>query len=94
MSKAVLVMDMPENCYNCTYCNSKTSKNPCCALTNYAGGYQSMILEGIDKRQSWCPLREMPKKDTQCYFPDEGADGYANGWNACIDRIEGKCGDE
>lgn len=95
MSKAVLVMDMPERCSDCHYCNHKGYKNPCCALTNYANGYQSMTLEDIYRqRQSWCPLRELPGKDKTIERCNEYADGWIAGWNACLDAIEGKCDDE
>ncbi|MDE7444777.1 MAG: DUF5406 domain-containing protein [Lachnospiraceae bacterium] len=67
MSKAILIMDMPKCCSDCHYCNNKNYKNPSCALTNYADGFQSMTLENIhNARQSWCPLVPMPnhaKKD-------------------------------
>lgn len=45
-------------------------------------------LYGI-KRQNWCPLKLLPEKDTKNHFPDEFEDGYAIGWNACIDEITG-----
>lgn len=37
----------------------------------------------------WCPLKLLPEKDTKNHFPDEFEDGYAIGWNACIDEITG-----
>lgn len=38
----------------------------------------------------WCPLDPLPEKDMESYFPDEFGDGYATGWNACIDEITGE----
>ncbi|MBD5463972.1 MAG: DUF5406 domain-containing protein [Lachnospiraceae bacterium] len=71
MSKAILIMDMPKCCNDCHYCNNKNYKNPSCALTNYADGFQSMTLENIhNARQSWCPL--VPMKE------DEGMKNYDN----------------
>lgn len=32
-------------------------------------------------------LSLLPPKDEDSYYPDEYADGYAEGWNACIDKI-------
>lgn len=95
MAKAVLVMEMPESCSKCPayesggYNGSESYDGACFIEKHCMNGH--MVTKG---RPDWCPLRDLPKKDTQCYFPDEGADGYANGWNACITMIEGKCDDE
>lgn len=92
MGKAILIMDMPESCYDCRYCNGKGSKHPSCALTNYAGGYQTMLVDEIrSRRSSWCPLRELPEKMEICGKypqPDGIVPSYKVGWNACIDAME------
>lgn len=49
MSKAILVMDMPENCFKCK-------------LQDWAN---CRIVKGChtgDTRPDWCPLKEVPKK--------------------------------
>lgn len=73
MAKAVLVMDMPENCMECQIDN-------CGVIYNICG----------ESRAEGCPLRELPEKDMETHFPDELADGYAAGWNDCIDAIVGE----
>lgn len=88
MSKAILIMDMPKCCSDCHYCNNKNYKNPSCALTNYADGFQSMTLENIhNARQSWCPLVPMPE-ERNVVFDDQSMWAHQRrGWNACIDAI-------
>ena len=50
MSKAVLLLDMPENCAKCTLmieqCSQLTGKDP--------------DLHNPDSRPSWCPLKPVP----------------------------------
>jgi hypothetical protein len=79
MSKAILVMDMPSNCYECPCCHIDKDYDTCEA--NYI-----ILLMGHDKkRPEWCPLREVPQKREQY-----GArDGIAVGYNQCIDEILG-----
>lgn len=47
MAKAVLVMDMPENCFKC-----KLQDFSYCRIA-----YNRHVGEG---RPDWCPLRELP----------------------------------
>lgn len=77
MPKAVLVMDMPENCFKCrlqNFLNCKIVKG--C----HVGG----------NRPDWCPLRELPEKMKVCGKypqPDGITPSYKVGWNACLDEI-------
>lgn len=73
--KAILVLEMPENCFKCK-------------LQIFAN---CIIVKGChtgDTRPEWCPLKPMLKKNedkaytmTQLY--------RAQGYNACIDEILG-----
>ena len=89
MSKAMLIMDMPENCAKCQFfAMFDLVKN--CSLNGKPVEYPN------NKRQDWCPLREVPKKVDYLieYFNDgqmslDLSIGYAKGWNACIDEILG-----
>lgn len=91
MSKAILVMDMPENCSKC----------PC-----FFGTYTDMICCANDRtidypypnnfRQNWCPLKTMPEKQnldlqtcSALSFTEEQMI-MAEGWNAYIDTIMGE----
>lgn len=81
MSKAVLVMDIPENCQDCPlkhdyYCEADEEKRD---------AYFHEIPE-------WCPLVPLPEKKEVCgRYPQEDGmtPSYKIGWNACIDAITG-----
>ena len=89
MSKAVLVIDMPESC---EHCRSRYIFGECGILHRY-------IDEGVDK-PDWCPLVPMPGRlDASQVVVIGGrsngktkqmlASAHINGWNACIDAISG-----
>lgn len=74
--KAILVIDMHENCSECL-----CEQNGICLAKNNA-------VESID-RPSWCPLKPMPEfkwheegKENEC------EEWYKNGWNACLEELE------
>lgn len=57
MSKAVLLMDMPESCIDCP-CHFSDATVWC--------GINKAELKAEDietYKPDWCPLRELPKKD-------------------------------
>lgn len=84
MSKAVLIMDMPECCADCQLADDDPSGLYCVPADKYYDGEES-----TEDRASFCPLRELPEK-----IPDL-EHGYENveksiiriGWNACLDMI-------
>ena len=73
--KAVLVMDMPESCADCALSGREISTS-CLLGRRYSS-----------RRPRGCPLVTLPKKDYGPYLPAEYQDGYASGWNDCIDAI-------
>jgi hypothetical protein len=84
MAKAVLVMDMPKRCADCQLRCSIEVNEPFCYST-----MQNVTEEEYYKEKpSWCPLKPMPEKQTEesihCYCP------YEDGWNDCLDAIQGK----
>lgn len=83
MNKVMLVMDKPESCEKCklSKCFIKRDVGACCVT-----GRKFNVLTKV---QDWCPLREVPEKDNESYFPDEYLDGFASGYNFCIDEILG-----
>ena len=85
MSKAVLVMDMPDSCMGCNflYCNAEYNVESCQA-TEVS---RIVDLEKEDKPE-WCPLRTVPDKKEMKYMDDK-SEYYRQGWNACIDSIGG-----
>ena len=81
MSKAVLVMDMPERCADCPLRSSEKTSYVCCYLTlkNISS------TDYYDKKPDWCPLRELPEKANHPAYCDNGR--FDKGWNACLDMI-------
>ena len=84
MSKAVLVMDMPNSCHDC-----------CCFWAGYSDMCcQAMNNRGINYpypenfRQDWCPLKPLPEHDNEDYDL-KWSRGYQMGWNECIKAIYG-----
>lgn len=83
MSKAVLVIDMPENCYECPMLNGS---DECILQDEDTNAFYADDYDGLRKG---CPLRELPeKKDTRKALSWEHKK-YMGGWNACIDAITG-----
>lgn len=80
MSKSVLVIDTPENCYSCclhepirnwAYCAAKLKR-----------------IEDSSVKPDWCPLKPLPEKMTGVAQTDHW-NSIKAGWNGCIDEITG-----
>ena len=87
MSKAILVMDMPDSCMGCNflYCDAENNSESCQAREKA----RIVDLENEDT-PDWCPLREMPEKKKTIGTESETERIYMNcGWNDCIDAIGG-----
>lgn len=91
MAKAVLIMDMPETCKDCS-CKYPSYKDDAlydCAITG-----KMIPIDGgrYGEKPDWCPLRELPeKKETwvtlSCYPNGRWTEDMKAGWNACLDKI-------
>lgn len=84
MSKAVLVMDMPDNCRDCEYFGFP------CRLTNMKCNWFSE-----NGRNKNCPLRELPERKPPSNMKpapiiEEYYREYDRGWNTCLDAITGE----
>lgn len=88
MSKAVLVMDMPEQvCQKCKLCYETENGDEymCCATGK-------LVPDG--EKPDYCPLRKLPEKMAVCgRYPQPGKPepSYRIGWNACLDEILKEC---
>ena len=82
MSKAILVIDMPESCSKCPLFGGFYSDMCCHGLNNRGINYPYPE----DFRQNWCPLKTMPEEDTGAYL-FEYSEGYQKGWNDCISYL-------
>ena len=82
MSKAILVMDMPDSCDKCPLFCSHYSDMCCRGLSNRGINYPYPI----DFRQEWCPLKVIPDKLKSTNSLDEYEDGFVEGWNNFIEE--------
>lgn len=74
MSKAVLVMDMPKDCYECKLQDWLT-----CRIVKKCNT--------AHKKPDWCPLKPLPDKKPHT---EDVLEVFVNtGYNACIDEILG-----
>lgn len=86
MSKAVLVMDMPESCFDCNLChiNGRDGEYNCQAF-EVARQVNSETYEKTD----WCPLRELSEYKRTVGTESENDKLLMNmGWNDCLEEIE------
>lgn len=74
MSKAILVIDMPNSCNECDIMCPQY----------YAAIEYKEINEGM--KPSDCPLREVPEKKIHTLY---SIGAWNSGYNACIDEILG-----
>ena len=86
MSKAVLVMDIPECCADCP-CSFFERDNP---ILNLICGVTQEDAYNVG-RPDWCPLRELPERETEMTDADDLGNDYVrgtmDGWNNCLDMI-------
>ena len=82
MAKAVLVMDMPESCFDCNLCHIDDREDRAtCQAYETAKEVDSDTFE----KPEWCPLRKLPEKVNHPDYCDNGR--FDKGWNACLDEI-------
>ena len=84
MSKAILVMDMPESCRNCNL-RVIGSYNFCTGADGRK--IDQMKIINNDIKPEWCPLRELPQKYTVHCTDTTHHRHVKQGWNYCIDEI-------
>lgn len=100
MSKSVLVIDTPKNCYDCPfgaeYCGNLGYEG-CCELAGCLNSDMRLITEELydyecEQRPVWCPLKPLPEKKEYINSNsniETTKNIAAAGWNACIDEITG-----
>ena len=87
MSKAMLIMDMPESCAKCRinidgFCPAILEPCEC------VEGGEMWKETPKNRKADWCPLREVPEKQEPILFePDD----YYIGYNDCLDDILRRC---
>lgn len=100
MSKSVLVVDTPRNCYDCPfgaeYCGNLGYEG-CCELAGCLNSDMRLITEELydyecESRPDWCPLKSLPERKEYIVPIDNvesQKDIIAVGWNACLREITG-----
>lgn len=83
MSKAILIIDMPESCRHCPYFMNRYNDMYC-----VAEGRTINYPFPVDFKQDWCPLKSLPEEDNDEHISEWGR-GYQGGWNDCINAIVG-----
>lgn len=90
--KAILVLDMPESCKDCSlmFKDEYSDWCPCKVKENTKDIYDYIANK---TKPDWCPLREIPKKKEK--RPADMDNGcpigkIKDGWNACIDEMIGE----
>ena len=84
MSKAILVIDMPESCDDCDFCYYSDGTVLSCRLKLKA-------TYGHREKPDWCPLKPAPEKYNMDAPHDKDYDmEYEYGYNACIDDTIGE----
>lgn len=78
MSKAILVIDMPESCDKCPFL-FRHEEERCCWVES---------RNSFTTKPSWCPLKPAPEKQDVWYDDDEGS-AWIRGYNNCVREILG-----
>ena len=102
MSKSVLVIDTPENCYDCPFGTEYCGNLECevrCELADCLHYDVILMTEehygcGSKSRPDWCPLKELPEKSTIENDMTDYQCGMVDGRNQCIDEITGGNADD
>ena len=82
MTRAVLTMDMPEQCQECVLCCETSNSGYMCCATGKSVPY--------GEKPDFCPLRELPDYKRTVGTEIENDKLLMNmGWNSCLDEITG-----
>lgn len=82
MSKAILVIDMPQTCKECQIMFVDDYSYWCPLADEHACMYNHVR---DNTKPDWCPLKELPEHEL-VWHNDNGSD-YERGFNACLDMI-------
>lgn len=80
MAKAMLIMDkIPTTCSECKLCG----------FDGVCHAVHEFCQYRFDKKQEWCPLREVPQKKEIVFRDSDITRIEKIGYNDCIDEILG-----
>ena len=93
MSKSIVVVNTPETCVDCIFCQEYgigSRKYAYCYVTNGDNENDTKLIDCIygyrQSKPDWCPLKSLPEKMTGVAQTDHW-NSIKAGWNACIDAI-------
>lgn len=87
MNKAVLVIDMPNSCADCSLM-WKDEYSDFCPVKCNENKTDIYDYTHIHTKPKWCPLKPMPRmRFTYMDHASEAILDYNNGWNDCIGKI-------
>lgn len=101
MSKAILVLDMPETCSECYFCSKPTefyvsgglyTKISRCRLApdTVEDPWRDIPWQ-IEHKETWCPFKPVPEKyDLDVPHDRDYDQEFEKGYNECIDEILGE----
>ena len=87
MSKSVLVIETPENCYDCPIgqdCSNILETSLFCL-----GAGKCVIDKEAATIPNWCPLKPLPEEKEEEYWRSKLSLAWIRGWNTCISKITG-----
>ena len=91
MAKGIIVVDIPEKCKYCPFSVNRIGANHYCYIVESIGNYDALShpisMDEYYSKPDWCPIKPMPERAYHENYCDGGR--YDEGWNACIDEIEG-----
>lgn len=89
--KGIIVLDVPEECRKCPFQEVSEENHMWCLVSNLddCSRIHKMIPDEYSK-PDWCPIKKIPERIDE-HNTHYDSDYYrAEGWNACLDEIEGK----
>ena len=96
MSKSIVVVNTPETCVDCIFCQeyrTKSREYAYCYVTNGVSENDMKLIDCIygyrQSKPEWCPLMDLPEKDNGDYPANTFDAGFTEGRNQCIDEITG-----
>jgi hypothetical protein len=83
MTKGVIVVDAPDLCTECDLMCYDQYKDKFCFMV----GFDEPIE---DDKPDWCPIKPAPEKIQHPSRQSLSQECFADGWNACVDKILGE----
>lgn len=85
MAKGIILVNMPDKCDNCKMCfdNEYYDQFEC----YFKPGEE---IKPDEERPDWCPIKLIPDKKDIKNAENMTSLGWIEGFNACLDEIEGK----